>query len=183
VSNGPIPQETPKIMQNQPPPGYQPGSWQQPDSYQAQQPMPPAQMQFAPPRTQTLDLQPNVAAGLCYLPFFFIHLILPIVFLVSEPKSSRFVRFHAFQALFLTLTGFVGSIACYIAFIIGIFVAAFAAMVSPVLAILVGALGIILLVSFIISMFVCTIISCIKAFNGDIWKVPVIGNLAERCAS
>jgi uncharacterized membrane protein len=44
-------------------------------------------------------LQPNVAGALCYLAGF----ITGIVFLVLQPfRRDRFVRFHAFQSIFLS---------------------------------------------------------------------------------
>ena len=43
-------------------------------------------------------LRENVAAALCYIPFF----VAPIVFLVLEPYSrNKLIRFHAFQSIFL----------------------------------------------------------------------------------
>jgi len=43
-------------------------------------------------------LRENMAAALCYVPFF----IAPIIFLVLEPYSrNKLIRFHAFQSIFL----------------------------------------------------------------------------------
>src|SRR5215203_2007422 len=95
-------------MQNPPgsyPPqqGYQPGGFQQPGGY------PPAGPVSG--KTQVLGLDFNVAAGLGYIPICALNLIAPILWLVTEPKTSKFVRFHAMQSLFLLAFTFVGIIA------------------------------------------------------------------------
>jgi uncharacterized membrane protein len=169
-------------MQTQPPPGYQPGGWQQPNTYQ-----PPVMQPSDRARTQTFNMEPNVAGGLCYLPFFFIHFILPVIFIASEPRSNRFVRFHAFQALFMAITGIVGGVGGYLAFVLGMVFSALlaGATQSPAAAIImlvVVVIAVVLLGSFAIFMLVCTIVACVKAFSGEIWRVPVIGKLADRFA-
>ena len=50
-------------------------------------------------KTQTGQLDFKMAAAACYLPFSFIHLIAAGIFLATEPKEHRFVRFHAIQSL------------------------------------------------------------------------------------
>jgi uncharacterized membrane protein len=43
-------------------------------------------------------LRENMAAALCYVPFF----VVPIIFLVLEPYSrNKLIRFHAFQSILL----------------------------------------------------------------------------------
>jgi len=102
------------------------------------------------------DLKPNVAALLCYVAGW----ISGIIFLVLEQKN-RYIRFHALQSIFvfgiLTLAGiFFGSFP----FVGGAFSA------------IIGITG-----------FVLWILLMIKALNGEIFKMPGIGNLAERLAS
>ena len=103
-------------MQNPPggsyPPqqGQQQGGFQQPGGYP---PMGPVSG-----KTQTLGLDYNVAAGLCYIPLCLINPIVPIIWIVTEPKSNKFVRFHAFQALFLAITYIVAIIAVVVVFAI-----------------------------------------------------------------
>jgi len=165
----------------QPPQGYQPGGWQQPNYYQPGPPVPQK------PRTQTLNLEYNVAGGLCYLPFLFIHIILPIIFISSEPKANKFVRFHAFQALFLAIAGIVGGVGGYILMMIGwalVFILA-AATQEPAVAVfgvIVTIFFVVVLVAFALFMLISTLIACIKAFSGEMWKVPVIGRFANKYA-
>ncbi len=54
------------------------------------------------------NIKPNVAAMLCYLglPLSLLGLIAPIAFLVMKPyKEDPFIRFHAFQAVGVSLVG------------------------------------------------------------------------------
>ena len=97
-------------------------------------------------------LAPNVAALLCYLGTF----ITGIIFLVLE-KDNRFVRFHAMQSIIT----FGGIFALQIAFGILIF-----------LAILIPVVGLIGLILWIILM--------IKAYQGEMFKLPVVGDIAEK---
>ncbi len=97
-------------------------------------------------------LQPNVSALLCYLAGF----ITGIVFLVLE-KDNKFVRFHAMQSII---------------FFGGILVLQMALVFTIVLIILVPLLNILSLIMWIILM--------IKAYNGEMYKLPVIGKIAEQ---
>ena len=61
-------------------------------------PPPPAAMYAQPVAQPGAGLTPNVAGALAYL----LGLVTGIVFLVIEPfKNDRFVRFHAFQSIFV----------------------------------------------------------------------------------
>lgn len=97
-------------------------------------------------------IQANVAALLSYLVGF----ISGIVFLVIE-KENKFVRFHAMQSVIVSGALFVLQIVLgFIPFLV---------MLSP----LVGLLGIALWV-----------ILMVKAYQGEIFKLPVIGDIAEK---
>src|SRR5258708_2557392 len=53
-------------------------------------------------------IDPKLGGLLCYLPIGPIPLIADIFFLVAEPyKNDKFLRFHAFQSLFLGCSLFV----------------------------------------------------------------------------
>ena len=112
-------------------------------------------------------LADNVAGGLCY-----ITIIPAIIFLVIEPyNKNKFVRFHAFQNLF-----FAGAwIAAYIGMMILSFVLAMIPVVGWIIALLLWlAIG--------LGGFICWLLMLIKAFGGGKFKMPVIGNLAEKQA-
>jgi uncharacterized membrane protein len=110
----------------------------------------------------------NVAGMLAY-----ITIIPAIIFLVMEPYNKRpFVRFHSFQNIFLN----VAAIAVWIV----IMILSVAASIVPILGhILVMLLGLALWLGF----FVAWIILLIKANAGLMYKLPFIGDLAEKQAN
>jgi uncharacterized membrane protein len=105
----------------------------------------------------TLDrLSPNVAGLICYLGGW----ITGIIFLVLEEKN-RFVRFHAAQSL--VLFGFLNIVSILLGWIPrmgGIFS------------------GLIVAVAFIFW-----IVLMVKAYQNELYKIPVIGDVAEALAN
>ncbi len=109
----------------------------------------------------------NVAGLLAY-----ITIIPAIIFLVVEPYNrSRFIRFHAWQNIFLHAAWIV----CWIGLVILSMVLAF----IPFLGHLVMFL---LWMAFGIGIFVAWILCLIKANQGQMYKLPFIGDLAEKQA-
>ena len=107
----------------------------------------------------------NVAAALAYV----LGLITGIIFLVLAPyNQNRFVRFHAFQSIFLH----VAWIAFWIVNMILTAMLPLTLMVVSSLLSLVVALGGLILWIFCI----------VKAYNNESFKIPVIGDLAEKQA-
>lgn len=105
----------------------------------------------------------NVAGMLAY-----ITIIPAIIFLVMEPYNrNRFIRFHSFQCLFFA--------AALIILHIGLSIFT----VVPFLALITFPLH--LLVS--LGGFVLWIVLLLKANQGQMWKLPVIGDLAEKQAN
>jgi uncharacterized membrane protein len=102
------------------------------------------------------------------------YFLLPaIVFLLVEPyNKSRFVRFHSFQCLGL----------CLVALVIGAMlrVAGFALFFIPTL----GRL-LFLLVSMVVSLafFAVWVVLIVKALQGEMFKLPLVGDFAERHTS
>src|SRR5215470_10647083 len=87
-------------MSNQPPYGY-PGG---PEGYQGGGYPPPG----APTgKTKVMNLDYNVAGLLAYLPICCINLIFSIIWLATEPKENRLLRFHSLQSLILAIVGYV----------------------------------------------------------------------------
>jgi uncharacterized membrane protein len=110
----------------------------------------------------------NVAGMLAY-----ITIIPAIIFLVMEPyNKNRFVRFHAWQNIFLHLA----AIALWIGFFIISAVLAFIPILGHLVAFL---LWMVLCVGF----FVVWIILLLKANGGQMYKLPMIGDLAEKQAN
>lgn len=122
----------------------------------------------------SLGLEANLGAALCYLANFIccLGLVLAVVFLVTE-KENRFVKFHAVQSLFLVATQIAVSI---VVGILGLIVSMVLDMVhlSFVGWILVFCLRAVLFLIF------CAIwiIAGIKAYGGQSYKLPLIGDFA-----
>jgi uncharacterized membrane protein len=111
----------------------------------------------------TGGLTDNVAGMLAY-----ITIIPAIIFLVLEPyNKNRFIRFHAFQCIFFWVALFV------IYFAIGVLaVMPFLWTVTLALHSLVWAASVVL-----------WIVLLLKAYQGQMWKLPVVGDLAEKQAA
>ena len=120
-----------------------------------------------------LGLDANVAAGLCYLPVCGISLIMSIIILVTD-KTNKLPRFHAFQSLLLLAS----TIPLVIVYAVGFGIAlAIDAMIGfPLFMIIVWLIMVVLG----LAIFVFLIIALIKAFQGQIYKIPVIGNMADN---
>jgi len=110
----------------------------------------------------------NVAGLLCYI----LWPVASIFFLLLGPYNrNRFVRFHAYQAIFLWLGWIVVAVALQI-------VTAILGLV-PVLGWIVDFL---VWIAFGITIVVVIILLMVKAYNGEWYNLPVIGNLARQQA-
>ena len=118
-----------------------------------------------------LGLDTNVGAMLCYLPICGISLIYSIIVLVMD-KTNKAVRFHAFQSLLLTAAYIVGVFAVSIA--AGVF-----SQVSGILGGLVSLLSFVIILAFLGLM----VYGCVKAYQGKSFKLPVIGDMADKWSS
>jgi uncharacterized membrane protein len=116
-----------------------------------------------------LGLDANVAAGLAYIPVCAIGLIMSIIILVTD-KTNKLARFHAFQSLLLMGL----SIVLYVIVMIVGFGAAAAN--SGALAMLAGLLYFVVLIAILGGLIFC----CIKAFMGQVFKLPIIGDMADN---
>lgn len=159
-------------MSSQPPYGYPGGS----QGYQGGGYPPPPSSPTG--KTKVLNLDYNVAGLLCYLlPCLCLaDLIFCILWLATEPKESRFVRFHAFQGLLLFGVNFV----IWIIFrFLGVGIAFGTGGVAQA-----GGFGLLLLLQMCVGviMLVLYIICMIKAYQNQMFKLPVIGDIAEKNA-
>jgi uncharacterized membrane protein len=110
----------------------------------------------------------NIAGALAYITVF-----PAIVFLLIDPyRRNRFVRFHALQCLFLWLALFL--------------IAAVMRVLEPVL-FLIPSFGylLFLLIAVVVTLgaFVTWLVLVIKALQGEGFKLPVVGELAQRQAA
>ncbi|PIR20046.1 MAG: hypothetical protein COV45_08730 [Deltaproteobacteria bacterium CG11_big_fil_rev_8_21_14_0_20_47_16] len=113
---------------------------------------------------ETTGLASNIAAMMCYI----LMPVSSIVFLIVEKKDSD-VRFHAWQSTFLgggiivliialqIFEAIMGSIAHILGTVVGFFV--------PI--VWLGGL-------------VLWVVCLVKAYQGERWKIPVVGDMAEK---
>ena len=112
-------------------------------------------------------LTDNVAGMLAY-----VTIIPAILFLVMEPyNKSRFVRFHAFQNIFLHVAAFVIWIALFIVSAILVFIPILGHLVASILWLVFG-----------LGLLIVWIVLLLKANQGQMFKLPVIGDMAEKQA-
>ena len=107
--------------------------------------------------------------------------IIAIICLIIE-KENRFVKFHALQSILLHVAAIVLMIAFWIisAVVIVGGVAASAATNSGALGGLASMLiGLVWLV-FVVIYLLALILSAVKAYQGSMFKLPIIGNMAEK---
>ena len=108
-----------------------------------------------PPPPAQSGLSDNAAGALAY-----VTIIPAIIFLIVEPyNKNSYIKFHAWQSIFLGIAAFA------IGFI----------NIIPFLGQIIFLLG-------MLALFVAWIIVLLKALKGERYKLPFIGDLAEKQA-
>src|ERR1051325_6891355 len=127
-------------------------------------------------KTSFMTLDSNVGAMLCYILNFVccLGLVLSIIFAITE-KENRFVKFHAVQSLFLTGLQIVVGI---IVGLLGLVLSLVLHMIDMELLAWLLILGLRFLLFPIFIVF--WIISGIKAYGGQWYKLPIIGEFAWK---
>ena len=114
------------------------------------------------PAASVGGLTDNVAGALAY-----VTIIPAIVFLVIEPyNKNKFIRFHAFQSIFFAVAWMVIWFAML--FVLGMpFLGFVRLMIYPIIS---------------LAFFVLWVVMVIKAYQGQMFKAPVIGDFAAKQA-
>jgi len=116
----------------------------------------------APVAVATSGMTDNVAGMLAYVTF-----IPAIIFLVTAPyNQSRFIRFHSFQSIFFCVAVFAIQVALTFMTVV------------PFLILLTAPLHMLVALGALIIW----IILLLKANQGQMFKLPLIGDLAEKQA-
>jgi uncharacterized membrane protein len=121
----------------------------------------------AEPSGEQLPIPENIAGAVAYIT------ILPaVVFLLLEPfKRNFFVRFHAFQHLFLWVAGFgIGIVAGVLGAVLQL-IPFMRVLMFP----LAGLIG--------LAWFFLWLLLMVKAYQHEFFKLPFIGDLAEQQAA
>jgi len=117
-------------------------------------------------------LDENIAALLSYI----FGWVSGLVFFLIE-KNSRFVRFHAMQSLILS-GGF--GIIMFILWFVAIFLSLIVGYASNLLGSLIWLLGMLLISVISLGVLIGWVMCLVKAFNKEYFKLPFIGNYAEK---
>ena len=102
-----------------------------------------------------MNLEENVEGALCYILFF----VTGIIFYVLE-KDNKFVKFHAMQAILVFLPAWIIVILLGWIPILGWIIAGLIALLTVIL----------------------WLILMLKAYNGEKFKLPIVGDIAEKNA-
>lgn len=115
------------------------------------------------PASAHSGLSENAAGAISYITF-----IPAIVFLVMPPyNASRYVRFHCWQSIFLCVGAFLVNVFLDLLTLLTFFMAPFAWLVR------------IVTVLWMVLWLVCVM----QALNGRRYKLPIIGDIAERLST
>lgn len=98
-------------------------------------------------------------AIMCYLPF--VSVVSSIAALATEPISNKFVRFHAWQALFFICAMFASLVVVFVV-----------AMINPIMAAMVNLM-------FTGGYMYKSVRMMLSANKGEMTKLPVIGDWAD----
>ncbi len=120
-------------------------------------------------------LDANIAALLAYL----LGLLGGLIFFFME-KNSRFVKFHAMQSILFNVV--VGVVAIVLTIVVTILTLVISS-ISSSLGFIVSMLSLVFWLGFGLVIIITAILLLIKAFQGQMFKLPIIGNMAEKFAS
>ena len=132
-------------------------------------------MQNPPPvqsGKSSTGLDENVASLLAYIAGW----VTGLIFFLIE-KSSRLVRFHAMQSILLNV------LVIIVAIVVGIVISILVLIlgqVSGALAGIASLLSMLFWVLFLLAVLLVWIWCLIKAYQGNMYKLPIIGEYAEK---
>lgn len=121
-----------------------------------------------------LGLDGNVTALIGYL------IGIVALILIFIEKDNKFVRFHAIQSVLWSVFCAIGIVV--LAIVGGILSLVFA-QISSGLGAIIGIIVILLYFVFLLGLLGGLIFGAIKAYGGSFFKLPVVGNFAEKWSS
>lgn len=151
-------------------------------------------------KTLTGQLDFKMAAAACYLPVSFLHVIAAVVFLATEPREHRFVRFHAVQSLLLFAVLGGGAMISLFGgmLVLPAFIVVFASVLGGVItaasdevgAVVMSLGGLLAMASYVIGALLGILLSfaflpsmggtAVLVMTGSQGRWPVLGRLADR---
>ncbi|HJY30047.1 MAG TPA: DUF4870 domain-containing protein [Pyrinomonadaceae bacterium] len=117
-------------------------------------------------------LDENVASLLAYL----FQWVGGLIFFLIE-KDSRLVRFHGMQSILLSGVFWVGIIGLWIlSFVLALIIGQISGLLATLVWVFTTLLEVVLAIACLIAFVLCMI----KAYQGQYFKLPVLGNFAEK---
>lgn len=135
-------------------------------------------MQNPPPGIagkSSTGLDENIAALLAYI----FGWVSGLVFFLIE-KDSKLVRFHAMQSILFNVCVLVLCIAMWIVTFVLILIAS---QLADIMGTLVGLLATLFWLVLSALILIALVMCLIRAYQGKFFKLPIIGNLAEKFAN
>lgn len=135
-------------------------------------------MQNPPPgqiEKSSTGLDANLAALLCYV----FGWISGLVFFLIE-KESRFVRFHAMQSILLNI---VVAVVCILLWIVSFVFILIGMQLPDIMGTLMWFLASLVWLVFCVGVLIAWVMCLIRAYQNQYFKLPVIGNMAEKFAN
>lgn len=118
-----------------------------------------------------IGLDANLAATLGYI----IGVLGLINFIIE--KENKFVKFHGIQSVLYSVgIGAVFTVFWIVLIILGIILSA----ISDVLGVLMWVINSVLFLGFFVAMFGGLIYAAYRAYQGQMFKLPIVGNIAEK---
>jgi len=132
-------------------------------------------MQNPPPGLtgkSSTGLDENIAALLSYI----FGWVSGLVFFLIE-KDSKLVRFHAMQSILLNV---LIAIVCFAGWIVTLVLVLILAQVADVMGTLAGLIASLIWLIIGAALLITFILCLVRAYQGKFFKLPIIGNMAER---
>jgi uncharacterized membrane protein len=124
------------------------------------------------PGKSSTGLDENIAALLTYI----LGWVSGLIFFLIE-KDSKLVRFHAMQSILLSVLALIVCIAGWIVtFVLVLILAQLADVMGAVAGLVATLVWLVIGAALLIAVIMCLV----KAYQGQFFKLPVIGNLAEK---
>lgn len=132
-------------------------------------------MQNPPPALagkSSTGLDENIAALLTYV----FGWVSGLIFFLIE-KDSKLVRFHAMQSILLNV---LVAIVCFVGWIVTLILLLIASQLADILGTLAGLLASLVWLIIGAGLLIAWILCLVRAYQGKFFKLPIIGNLAEK---
>jgi len=126
---------------------------------------------YSAPGKSAIGLDANLAAALGYI----IGILGLINFLIE--KENKFVKFHGIQSVLYSVS--IGAVFTVVWIVLVIF-ALILSSISEVLGALMWLLNTLLFLACFLAMFGGLVYAAYKAYQGQMFKLPIVGNLAEK---